>query len=72
MYTPEEYCMVLPGQSSMKKLSPDQTANMIRFACRKPFLNASSFTLDGPEVLGLLPGQNSVLVFNLYIFLDKH
>ena len=62
MYMPAEYCSVLPGQSSMKKLSPDQTATMIRFACRKPFLNAKSITEDGPDVLGLLPGSNSVLV----------
>ena len=62
MYLPAEYCKVLPGQSSMKKLGPDQTALMIRFACRKPILNAKSITEDGLEVLGLLPGSNSVLV----------
>jgi eukaryotic translation initiation factor 2C len=71
MYMPAEYCMVLPGQSSMKKLSPDQTASMIRFACRRPFLNAKSITEDGPEVLGLLPGSNSVLVSDERLTTEK-
>jgi eukaryotic translation initiation factor 2C len=62
VYMPAEYCNVLPGQSSMKKLSPDQTASMIRFACKRPHLNAMSITEDGLETLGLLPQSNSILV----------
>ena len=62
MYIPAECCQVLPGQASMKKLSADQTAAMIRFACRKPLLNAQSITFDGPQVLGLLPASNPLLV----------
>jgi hypothetical protein len=54
--------MVLPGQSFMTKLSPIQIASMIKFACRRPFLKAKLITEDGSEVLGLLPGSNSVLV----------
>ncbi|KFZ01526.1 hypothetical protein V501_09952 [Pseudogymnoascus sp. VKM F-4519 (FW-2642)] len=52
MYMPVDCCVVIPGQSSMKKLDPDQTAEMIRFACRKPHLNAQSITSDGLAVLG--------------------
>ncbi|KAI9675940.1 MAG: hypothetical protein M1829_003178 [Trizodia sp. TS-e1964] len=62
LYMPAEYCHVLPGQASMKTLSPDQTASMIRFACRRPVLNATSITADGPKVLGLLAPSNPLLV----------
>ncbi|RFU29653.1 hypothetical protein B7463_g6697, partial [Scytalidium lignicola] len=52
-YIPADYCNVLPGQVAVKKLTPEQTKNMIQFACRKPFLNASSITSDSPTVLSL-------------------
>lgn len=52
-YIPADFCNVLPGQVAVKKLSPEQTKNMIQFACRKPFINAKSITDDAPTVLGL-------------------
>ena len=58
VYLPPEFLEVVPGQSSLKKLGPDQTAEMIRFACRKPFLNAGSITDGSPSVLSL---NNSLL-----------
>lgn len=61
MYLPAECCMVLPGQASMKKLNPDQTAKMIGFACRRPHMNANSITSDGPGVTGLDPASGSGL-----------
>ncbi|ELR02128.1 hypothetical protein GMDG_05287 [Pseudogymnoascus destructans 20631-21] len=61
MYMPVDCCMVIPGQTSMKKLDPDQTAEMIRFACRKPHLNAASITSDGLSVLGFDANSNSNL-----------
>lgn len=62
MYMPVDCCMVIPGQASMKKLDPEQTAEMIRFACRRPHLNAQSITSDGLAVLGLDANSNSTLV----------
>lgn len=45
----------------MKKLNPNQTAAMIRFACRRPNLNAESISNYGPGVLQL-DSANSGLV----------
>ena len=57
----------------MKKLNPNQTAEMIRFACRRPHLNAKSITSDGLGVLGLDPASNSSLVSDEAIgMLDSH
>ncbi|KFY06774.1 hypothetical protein V492_07750 [Pseudogymnoascus sp. VKM F-4246] len=61
MYMPVDCCNVIPGQASMKKLDPDQTAQMIRFACRRPHDNAKSITSDGLAVLGFGPNSNSNL-----------
>ena len=62
MYMPAEYCDVLPGQVSMKKLNPDQTARMIKVACRRPHENAQSIVDESGAVLGLLPASNPILV----------
>ena len=61
-YLPAEVCVVLPGQTIKRRLSPDQTANMITFACRKPWENGNSIVGDGKAVLGLNSNQNAVLV----------
>jgi hypothetical protein len=66
-YLPAEACLVLPGQPSGKKLSPEQTRFMIEFACRKPKFNADSIVEEGRKVLGLTPPGNAVLVSPLCI-----
>jgi eukaryotic translation initiation factor 2C len=65
-YLPAEVCVVLPGQTIKRRLSPDQTAEMIRFACRKPWENGNSIVGDGKAVLGLNPNQNAVLVSTVF------
>jgi hypothetical protein len=60
-YLPAEVCVVLPGQTIKRRLSPDQTANMITFACRKPWENGNSIIGDGKTVLGLNTNQNAIL-----------
>lgn len=62
MYLPAEVCMVLPGQPSNAKLSPSQTAQMIKFAVRKPVFNAESIVTSGAQVIGATPQLNSCLV----------
>jgi hypothetical protein len=61
-YLPAEVCVVLPGQTIKRRLSPDQTQQMITFACRKPWENGTSIVDDGKAVLGLNPSPNSILV----------
>jgi eukaryotic translation initiation factor 2C len=61
-YLPAEVCVVVAGQNIKRRLSPDQTAAMIRVACRKPFENAGSIVGEGRTVLGLDPPSNPVLV----------
>ncbi|KAH8668088.1 QDE2 protein [Tricladium varicosporioides] len=51
-YLPAEACLVQPGQTIKRRLSPDQTQQMIQFACRKPFENGDSIIGDGRIVLG--------------------
>ena len=54
-YLPPEVCFVLPAQPSVTKLSAEQTAQMIRFAVRRPFENAKSISETGLADLGLKP-----------------
>jgi eukaryotic translation initiation factor 2C len=61
-YLPAEVCTVLPGQTLKRRLSPDQTARMILFACRKPWENANSIIGDGKEMLGFKASSNPFLV----------
>jgi len=60
-YIPPDVCMVVPGQASSSKLSPDQTQQMIRFAVRKPNENAECIVSTGSKLLGFDP-QNPTLV----------
>ena len=60
-YLPAQVCEVLPGQPATAKLSPQQTAQMIRFAVRKPTYNAKDITTTGGRLLGFDP-TNPTLV----------
>ncbi|KAI0839762.1 Piwi-domain-containing protein [Hypoxylon sp. FL0890] len=53
IYMPAELLEVIPGQVLKRKTSPDETAQMILFACRSPFANATSIMSMGRRVLGL-------------------
>jgi eukaryotic translation initiation factor 2C len=61
-YLPAEVCVVLPGQVIKRRLSPDQTQQLITFACRKPWENGSSIVGDGKAALGLNASSNPFLV----------
>ncbi|KAI1100596.1 Piwi-domain-containing protein [Jackrogersella minutella] len=53
IYFPAELVEVIPGQVLRRKTTPDETAQMILFACRSPWANATSLTSVGRKVLGL-------------------
>lgn len=61
-YVPVEVCRVLIGQPANTKLSPSQTAQMIRFAVRDPEKNATSILSRGVHAAGLRSDQNDALV----------
>ncbi|KAJ6787651.1 hypothetical protein PWT90_06886 [Aphanocladium album] len=61
MYLPAEVCAVGPGQPSRSKLDSSQTQQMIRYAVRKPWINAASIATDGIPTVGL-DGNSNVLL----------
>lgn len=69
-YIPAEACVVQPGQVINRRLSPDQTKEMIKFACRKPAENAKSIVGGGRAALGLNSNTNSVAVSSLWLTFD--
>ena len=52
-YVPPELCIVLPGQVARKKLSGEQTTEMLRVAARNPAQNATLIVGEGAKLLGL-------------------
>ncbi|KZT65512.1 Piwi-domain-containing protein [Daedalea quercina L-15889] len=57
---PAELCEIFPGQAYRGRLSPTETANMIRYACNPPAVNAASIRDQGFPDLGLT-GQAAAL-----------
>jgi eukaryotic translation initiation factor 2C len=51
-YLPSEVCEILPGQAFRRKLSDENTAEMIRAACNLPHINADFIMGRGIEKLG--------------------
>ena len=56
IWVPAEQCDVVPGQMSNRKLSPNQTQQMIKFAVRKPADNARLIVDEGVRTMGLNQG----------------
>ncbi|OJD35326.1 rna interference and silencing protein [Diplodia corticola] len=52
-YLPPEVGVVMPAQPSASKLDPDQTAQMIKCAVRRPWQNATSIVNEGYQTVGL-------------------
>lgn len=71
-YLPAQVYEVLPGQPAMAKLSPQQTSQMMRFAVRRPTLNAQAIIASGGRLLGFEP-TNPTLVCTLsqYLMLEQ-
>ncbi|KAL8754944.1 MAG: hypothetical protein Q9199_003983 [Rusavskia elegans] len=62
IYLPAEACEVLPGQAYKKKLSPQQTTEMIEVAVRRPFVNKKAIEQDGLRSVGLNATDNNKMI----------
>ncbi|KXX76832.1 Protein argonaute 5 [Madurella mycetomatis] len=60
-YLPPEVCIVFAGQKATSRLDRAQEQEMLRFASRKPWENATSIIRDGLETVGLSPQTNVLL-----------
>ncbi|KAJ7688957.1 Piwi domain-containing protein [Mycena rosella] len=64
-YIPAELCEIEPGQPYRGKLSDIETANMIKYACNPPRVNAIAITTQGFPALGLSPVRPPTGGFNI-------
>ncbi|KAK7942912.1 Piwi domain-containing protein [Apiospora aurea] len=53
IYIPAEFVTIKAGQAVRRKTTPEETREMIEFACRSPFANATSIATLGRQSLGL-------------------
>ncbi|KAK8053621.1 piwi domain-containing protein [Apiospora saccharicola] len=53
IYIPAEFVTIKAGQAVRRKTTPEETREMIEFACRSPFANATSISSLGRQSLGL-------------------
>jgi hypothetical protein len=63
-YLPAELCEIEPGQPYLGKLNANETANMIRYACNPPAVNADAIVNRGLPILGLAPASESAAAVN--------
>ena len=61
-YVPAELCQIEPGQPYVGRLAPQETANMIRYACNVPEVNAQAIVYQGLSQLGLSSDNQSETV----------
>ncbi|KAF3018450.1 hypothetical protein E8E14_006423 [Neopestalotiopsis sp. 37M] len=54
VYTPAELVELIDGQPLRRKLTADETRDMIEFACRSPVANATSIVTTGRSALSLV------------------
>ncbi|OHE98025.1 piwi domain-containing protein [Colletotrichum orchidophilum] len=67
-FFPAEQCTIIAGQAVRSKLNGEETTAMLNFACRSPFRNAISLTVDSCQALGL----DSELVKDFGLKVDKN
>ncbi len=60
-YLPVELCRVLPEQMYRRKLTDDETAEMIKYAARPPQENAVSIMNRGLGVVGIFGNKNNLV-----------
>ncbi|KAK7436896.1 hypothetical protein VKT23_018916 [Stygiomarasmius scandens] len=67
VWVPAELCEILPGSIYRGKLSDQETAQMIRYACNIPIVNAQHITNEGFAKLGLLPATTPSTEFGVSV-----
>lgn len=68
VFMPVEMIEIQPGQPIKAKLTMDETTEMLRFACRSPYDNAVSISIDSRKTLGLDDEQ----LEKFGVSVDKH
>ncbi|KAI1173532.1 ribonuclease H-like domain-containing protein [Nemania sp. FL0916] len=68
IYMPADLVEIIDGQPLQRKTNPGETRDMILFACRSPFANATSVSEAGRKVLGL---DGSQILHDFGIQVDK-
>ena len=66
-YVPAELCMIEPGEPHLGKLSPTETAEMLRVASRKPAANAALIAGTGLNCMGINPAASVLDNFGIRI-----
>lgn len=55
IWVPAELCDIVPGSARRGKLTPDETAQMIKIACKPPAINSRCLLEEGLPKLGFAP-----------------
>ncbi|KAG2357054.1 Piwi-domain-containing protein [Suillus spraguei] len=69
---PAELCEIEPGQAFRGRLNEKETANMIRFACNPPKINADAIVQGGLPTLGFTPGTMGSPLSDFGIAVDNN
>lgn len=64
---PAELCTIERGEPHLGKLSPDETTNMLRYASRKPAVNANLIVNRGLSQMGLTPTTPVLNAFGVQV-----
>ena len=67
VWVPAEMCDIIPGNAYRGKLNDKETAQMIRYACNPPRVNAEAIVGKGLPTLGVSPPQGPLAGFDVSI-----
>lgn len=66
-FMPAELCTIERGEPHLGKLSPDETTNMLRYASRRPAVNANLIVNRGLSKMGLKPSTPVLDAFGVQV-----
>lgn len=62
IWVPAELCDIIPGSARRGKLTADETAQMIRMACKPPAINSRCLLEEGLPTLGFSPQNRAPIL----------